>query len=197
MDEGRAWTVVPQVKTPEKTKGQLWNNPGERHRGEACLGQGSAPERGEADSGGQRGGTVQQNRCKRKRAGARSDGLDGGWPVALAIALKTQAGLESTGLVMGKTRSKEGDSHTDTPGMTHHTRATVAQKESMVPTIQAQFDQILATTADTKTALQLEIGVVSEGLWLLRAEQRKLVEKMTEMEKEGEAMQPIQQDLKK
>ncbi|KAJ1203987.1 hypothetical protein NDU88_007768 [Pleurodeles waltl] len=91
---------------------------------------------------------------------------------------------------MGNTRGKQGDSQMETPGTTHHTRATEGEKESMAPTIQAQFDRILAAIADTKTVLQQEIGVVSAGLGLLRAEHRELAENIAEVEKEVEDMQP-------
>ncbi|KAJ1141754.1 hypothetical protein NDU88_008082 [Pleurodeles waltl] len=50
----------------------------------------------------------------------------------------------------------------------------------------------LDTIADTKTTLQQDIGVVSAGLGLLRAEHRKLAEKMMEVEKVVEDMHPAQ-----
>ncbi|KAJ1204201.1 hypothetical protein NDU88_007982 [Pleurodeles waltl] len=85
----------------------------------------------------------------------------------------------------------------ETLATTHHTLTSERQKESLGPTIQAQFDCILEAIADTKTALQQDIGVVSVGLGLLQAEHRKLVEKMTEVEKVVEDMQPTRRDLKK
>ncbi|KAJ1198623.1 hypothetical protein NDU88_002462 [Pleurodeles waltl] len=94
---------------------------------------------------------------------------------------------------MGKPRGKQEDSQMETSGMTHHTPTSEREKESMTPTIQA----LLAAIADTKTALQQDIGVVSVGLGLLRAEHRKLAEKMMKMEKVVEDMQPTHQDLKK
>ncbi|KAJ1210398.1 hypothetical protein NDU88_005762 [Pleurodeles waltl] len=79
---------------------------------------------------------------------------------------------------MGKPRGKQGDPQMETVGMAHSMQALYGKKEPMAPTIQVEFDRILVAITDTKAALQQDIGVVSPGLGLLRAEHRKLVEKV-------------------
>ncbi|KAJ1119577.1 hypothetical protein NDU88_007762 [Pleurodeles waltl] len=93
---------------------------------------------------------------------------------------------------MGKPRGKEGDPLMENQGATHSMRATDGEKKSVAPTIQAQFSPILAAIADTKIVLQQDIGEVSVGLELLRAEHRKLAERMMDVEKGVDDMHPTQ-----
>ncbi|KAJ1124550.1 hypothetical protein NDU88_003001 [Pleurodeles waltl] len=68
---------------------------------------------------------------------------------------------------------------------------------AMVPTLQAQFDRILVVIADTKAALQKDIGVVSTGLGLLRAKHHKLVNRLKEVETGLREIKLSQLDLKR
>ncbi|KAJ1120145.1 hypothetical protein NDU88_008320 [Pleurodeles waltl] len=162
--------VLPGRQCPQE---RMPEKIGEQRQGVEGPRQRDSLERGEPGQGGlQQGGTVQRDCCKRNH--------------------------KPCGSPEGQPRQgRQGDSQMETPVVVHHTRSSKGEKEAMAPSIQAQFDQILATMADTKRAMQQDIGVVSVGLGLLRAEHRKLAEKMMEVEKVVKDMQPTQQELKK
>ena len=56
----------------------------------------------------------------------------------------------------------------------------VGAVDKLPPALQSTLDQILLAIADTKTALQSQIGTVATELSLQRADHRKFVERVDE-----------------
>ncbi|KAJ1139770.1 hypothetical protein NDU88_006135 [Pleurodeles waltl] len=67
---------------------------------------------------------------------------------------------------------------------------TLAQLDTTLKSHSAQFDKVLQAILDTKTSLETRINTIATDVTLLRADHRKLADRVEEMESSFAALCP-------